>query len=64
LIEEHGISIKIPSVYQHLSELQSTGLVSQTRIENTFDNRKRTYYALTKTGSRTIKQLTKLGLRS
>ena len=64
LIEDHGISIKIPSVYQHLSELRSIGLVNQTRIESTFDNRKRTYYALTKRGNRTIKQLTKLGLQS
>ena len=63
LIDEHGISIKIPSVYQHLSELRSTGLVNQTRIEITFDNRKRVYYALTTEGSRTFKQLTKLGLR-
>ncbi len=64
LSEDHGISIKIPSVYQHLSELRSIGLVNQTRTENTFDNRKRTYYALTEEGSRTIKQLAKLGLRS
>ncbi|MBE0526713.1 MAG: pyridoxal-phosphate dependent enzyme, partial [Candidatus Thorarchaeota archaeon] len=64
LKEECGIVIKIPSVYQHLSELRSIGLVNQTRIESTFDNRKRRYYALTEEGRRTIKQLTKLGLRS
>jgi DNA-binding PadR family transcriptional regulator len=61
---EYGIAIKIPSVYQHLSELRSTGLVNQTRIETTFDHRKRTYYALTEKGTRTIKQITKLSLRS
>jgi threonine synthase len=64
LKEEYGIAIKIPSVYQHLSELRSTGLVNQTRIETTFDNRKRTYYALTEKGARTIKQITKLSLQS
>jgi threonine synthase len=64
LMEDYGISIKIPSVYQHLSELRSIGLVNQTRIEKTFDNRKRTYYALSAKGDRTIKQLAKLGLRS
>jgi threonine synthase len=64
LMEEYGISIKIPSVYQHISELQSTGLVRRTRTENTFDNRKRTYYALTEKGNRTIKQLAKLVLLS
>jgi len=60
LKEEFGISIKIPSVYQHLSELRSTGLITQTRIEGTFDNRKRTYYALTENGRRTMKHLRKL----
>ncbi|MFW9974260.1 MAG: threonine synthase [Candidatus Thorarchaeota archaeon] len=60
LVDDFGISIKIPSVYQHLSELRSTGLVSQTRIETTFDNRKRAYYGLTERGQRIIKQLTKL----
>ncbi|MCK4566001.1 MAG: helix-turn-helix transcriptional regulator, partial [Candidatus Thorarchaeota archaeon] len=64
LKEEFGIFIKIPSVYQHLSELRSTGLITQTRIESTFDNRRRTYYALTEKGRRTIKQLRKLTSRS
>ena len=64
LKEEFGISIKIPSVYQHLSELRSTGLVTQTRIESTYDNRKRTYYALTEKGKITIKQIRKLTSRS
>ena len=59
----YGISIKIPSVYQHLSELRSTGLVNQTRTESTFDNRKRAYYALTEKGTRTIKQIAKLSLQ-
>lgn len=60
LYDNYGVSIKIPSVYQHLSELRATGLIDQTRIENTFDNRKRAYYALTKRGRNTIKQLSKL----
>ena len=64
LKEEYGITIKIPSVYQHLSELRSTGLVNQTRIESTFDNRKRRYYALSEKGKTTIKQIAKLSLRS
>ena len=63
-LKEYGIEIKIPSVYQHLSELRNTGLVNQTRIETTFDNRKRTYYALTENGTKTIKQIAKLSLRS
>jgi threonine synthase len=64
LMEEYVNSIKIPSVYQHISELKSTGLVKQTRTESTFDNRKRTYYALTERGRRTIKQMEKIGFRS
>ncbi len=63
LQEEHGVSIKIPSVYQHLSELTATGLIDQTRIEKTFDNRKRAYYALTQEGRNTIKQLSRLSKR-
>jgi len=63
LKDDYGITIKIPSVYQHLSELRSAGLINQTRIESTFDNRKRTYYVLTKKGTRTIKQIAKLSLQ-
>ena len=64
LHDEYGMSIKIPSVYQHLSELRTAGLIDQTRIENTYDNRKRAYYALTKKGKNTVKQLSKLSLPS
>jgi len=64
LHEEYGVSIKIPSVYQHLLELRTTGLIDQTRIENTYDNRKRAYYALTRKGRNTIKQLNKLSTSS
>jgi threonine synthase len=60
LMEDFGVSMKIPSVYQHLSELRSTGLINQNRTETTFDNRRRTYYSLTEKGRRTIKQLRKL----
>lgn len=60
LHDEYGMSIKIPSVYQHLSELRTSGLIDQTRIENTYDNRKRAYYALTKKGRNTIKQIGRL----
>jgi threonine synthase len=64
LQDEYGTSIKIPSVYQHLSELTATGLVDQIRVEKTFDNRKRAYYALTEEGRKTIKQLSRLTKRA
>ncbi|TFG07214.1 threonine synthase [Candidatus Thorarchaeota archaeon] len=60
LIDEYGMRIKIPSVYQHLSELTSSGLIKGTRIEQTYQRRQRSYYALTEKGLWTLKQLEKL----
>ncbi|NHJ14138.1 MAG: threonine synthase [Candidatus Thorarchaeota archaeon] len=60
LMYEFGIDVKIPSIYQHLTELTSSGLITGTRIEQTFQRRKRSYYALTEKGKRILKQLTEL----
>lgn len=60
LMDEYRICIKIPSVYQHLSELTSSGLIKSTRIEQTYQRRQRSYYALTERGLWTLKQLEKL----
>ena len=40
LAEKYGIIVKIPSVYQHLYELQNSGLIIKTRKMETFDKRK------------------------
>jgi threonine synthase len=60
LVNEYGMSIKIPSIYQHLSELTSSGLIISARIEKTFENRQRSYYALTERGKWTLDQIRKL----
>lgn len=61
LSENYGVNLKIPSVYQHLSELMSGGLVVKTRISaDPSPGRPRQYYDLTDTGKWTLKQLQKL----
>ncbi|MFW9846161.1 MAG: pyridoxal-phosphate dependent enzyme, partial [Candidatus Thorarchaeota archaeon] len=60
LADEYGISLRIPSVYQHLSELTSSGLIARTRIEKTYENRQRSYYDLTDKGKWTLNQIRKL----
>ncbi|MFQ5833959.1 MAG: threonine synthase [Candidatus Thorarchaeota archaeon] len=60
LRDTHGLNLKIPSVYQHLTELTSSGLVISTRTEQTHENRRRSYYALSERGKWTLSQLEKL----
>ncbi len=60
LVDEYGMRLKIPSIYQHLSELTSSGLIISTRTEKTFENRQRSYYALTEKGKWTLNQIRKL----
>ncbi len=60
LVEEYGTKIKIPSVYQHLSELKNSGLIVQTRSEETYRKRLRNFYSLTEKGLLTLDQLEKL----
>jgi threonine synthase len=57
--EDQGISLKIPGVYQHLSDLVSSGLVIKTRTSQVL-KRKRTYYGLSEKGKWTLAQLEKL----
>jgi len=60
LRKDSGIALKIPSVYQHLTELTGSGLVISTRSEQTHEKRQRNYYALTEEGKWTLTQLNKL----
>ncbi len=60
LRDDFGIALKIPSVYQHLTELTGSGLVINTRTEQTHEKRRRNYYALTEKGKWTLIQLKKL----
>ncbi|MGC8911511.1 MAG: pyridoxal-phosphate dependent enzyme [Nitrososphaeria archaeon] len=49
LREKYGLSMKIPSVYQHLSQLIEMGYVRKTFSKNVL-GRKREYYSLTDKG--------------
>jgi threonine synthase len=60
LAKKYNIKVKIPSVYQHLSELRSRGLITDPREMETYDRRKRNYYGLTDRGKGTLSQLRKL----
>jgi threonine synthase len=60
LVEDYGLKIKIPSVYQHLSELKAAGLITATRSEETYRGTKRNFYALTERGHLTLDQIEKM----
>jgi DNA-binding PadR family transcriptional regulator len=60
LVEDYGMKIKIPSIYQHISELKNSGLIVQTRSEVTYRKTSRNYYGLTERGHLTLDQLEKL----
>jgi threonine synthase len=60
LLDEYEANLKIPSIYQHLAELASSGLIIKTRVEKTYENRHRSYYALTEKGKWTLNQIRKL----
>lgn len=60
LKEEFGVILKIPSVYQHLAELESAGLLTRSRSEQVFGKTKRNYYKLTEKGKAVLLQLAKL----
>lgn len=60
LEEDFGLNLKIPSVYQHLSELASSGLIVKTRSEQTIQKTHRYYYDLSDRGRQTLTQLKKL----
>ena len=60
LSERAGIEIKIPAVYQHLSDLESSDLVVRVRTTQVL-KRQRRYYGISERGRWTITQLEKLG---
>ncbi|MFW9962442.1 MAG: threonine synthase [Candidatus Sifarchaeia archaeon] len=60
LVDDYGMQIKIPSIYQHISELKNSGLIVQTRSEETYRKTSRNYYGLTERGHLTLDQLEKL----
>ncbi len=57
---DFGLQIKIPSIYQHISELTNSGLIVNTRLEETYRRRIRKFYALTERGHFALDQIEKL----
>ncbi len=60
LAERFGVKIKVPSVYQHLSELRSSGLIVETHSKLSAERRRRNYYDLSDRGRWTLDQLEKM----
>jgi threonine synthase len=50
LVSETGFKVSVTSVYQHLNELQRTGLITQTRSVKSYRKSLRHYYDLTDKG--------------
>lgn len=59
--ENYELHISIPSVYQHLTELMTGGLILSTHSEETLKRTHRKYYALTERGKWTLEQLKSIG---
>lgn len=59
-LKEFGIKVKIPSVYQHLVELERSGLIIRGRSEQTLRKTERNYYRLTEKGKTVLVQLERL----
>lgn len=60
LRDEFGVNLKIPTVYQHIAELTSAGLIVQSRSEQVFRKTQRNYYRITEKGKAVLIQLEKL----
>lgn len=60
LIHRFDIKIKIPTVYQHLAELERQGLIRQTRMEKMFGKPERKYYACTDRGKVVLSALKRM----
>jgi len=60
LREEFGVKMKIPSVYQHLAELESAGLLTRSRSEQVLGKTKRNYYKLAEKGRSVLIHLEKM----
>jgi len=54
------IEITLPGVYQHLNELELTGMLKRYRVEKLGGKPERIYYTLTEKGRKTLGELTRL----
>ena len=55
-----GLSVQMPSVYQHLNELESLRLVQRTRVVMTGHRPERSYYSITSKGRQILSSLREL----
>lgn len=62
LKREYGIFTKIPSVYQHLAELEIYNLIKRTKAESNPGHPERYYHAITERGRETLESLSKMKL--
>jgi len=60
LDEKFGTKVKLPSVYQHLAELESGSLLAQSKSEQVLGKPDRNYYKLTEKGKTVLIQLKNL----
>lgn len=61
LDERYGVQVKIPSVYQHLSELEALGLIEKGRSLEVRGKPTRQCFVLTAKGRETLNTLARLG---
>ncbi len=60
LASKYGISVKLPSIYQHLSEMEASGLVRRGRSVSHGGRPERAYYSLSQRGRLALKARTML----
>jgi len=59
--ETYNMKISIPSVYQHLFELERSGLVQRTRSQRVLGKPERHYYSITAKGKSILVQAERMG---
>jgi len=60
LTRRYDIKIKIPTVYQHLAELERLDLIRRTRMTKIFGKPERKYYACTDRGKTVLSALKRM----
>ena len=60
LSQRFGIKIKIPTVYQHLADLERLALIGQTKTAKVFGTPERKYYSITDRGQAVLEALKRM----
>ncbi|MEM3754358.1 MAG: helix-turn-helix transcriptional regulator, partial [Candidatus Bathyarchaeia archaeon] len=56
-LKDYNLEMKIPSVYQHLNELNALGLIEEFKLETTKIGKERVYYSLTEKGKNVLSSI-------